>query len=43
MKDAPRLVEGKDYYEVPGIDLDDKPTTFKILITKPIKKTRGKQ
>ena len=43
MKDVQRLVEGKDYYEVPGIDLDGKPTTFKILINEPNQKDQEKK
>lgn len=33
MNDQPKLVKDENYYEVPGIDLDGKPTTFKILIS----------
>lgn len=32
MNDQPKLVKEEDYYEVPGIDLDGNPTTFKIII-----------
>ncbi|MBQ7244619.1 MAG: hypothetical protein IJS52_10535 [Bacilli bacterium] len=36
-------VDGETYYEVPGIDLDGKPTTFKILLTKPQENEKEKK
>lgn len=35
-------VDGESYYEVPGIDLEGKPTTFKILVSKPNEKEGNK-
>lgn len=42
MNEHPPLTKD-DYYEVPGIDLDGNPTTFKILITKPNQKNQEKK
>ena len=42
MSEHPPLTK-EDYYEVPGIDLDGKPTTFKILINEPNQKDQEKK